>query len=29
VLAASLLAFSFVVLLSVYMLNRRMPLVRT
>jgi molybdate transport system permease protein len=29
VLAACLLAFSFVVLLSVYMLNRRMPLVRT
>jgi molybdate transport system permease protein len=29
VLAAGLLAFSFVVLLSVYMLNRRMPLVRT
>jgi molybdate transport system permease protein len=29
VLAAGLLAFSFVVLLSVYGLNRRMPLVRT
>jgi len=29
VLAAGLLAFSFVVLLSVYVLNRRMPLVRT
>jgi molybdate transport system permease protein len=29
VLAAGLLAFSFIVLLSVYTLNRRMPLVRT
>jgi hypothetical protein len=29
VLAAGLLVFSFVVLLSVYTLNRRLPLVRT